>query len=152
MRTPTRLIALACIAGLVLAACEDSDDKALSKSEYVTQANAICAKAIKASHDVGEDVPDSWNVEHLKRAYVDELLPLFRDEVKALRQLTPPEADRDKIDKMLDDLGTGIEQAKVTIEGVKTMAELLDPPEPSGLKNGWAAAVAYGIPTCGPDD
>jgi hypothetical protein len=145
------LVALVLMAAL--GACGSSGgSKGLSKAEFVTKAEAICAagnaKIAKISDSFKGKNP---SIEQFKSAYTDQLIPVFRSEIDDLRALLAPDADRDTIKKMLDTLSKGVDQAKSEVEAAKTQADLGKIVEPPDMKTASAQAKAYGLPTCGSD-
>jgi hypothetical protein len=145
--------ALASVAALGACGGSSSSYKGLSKADFVTQAEAICTagntKIAKISAQFGSKEP---TIAQFKSAYINQLIPIFHSEVTDLRALKPPAADRDTIKKMLDELSTGVDQAKAEVEGAKTQAELGTIKEPAGMKTASAAARAYGLAVCGSDN
>jgi hypothetical protein len=129
-----------------------SSYKGLSKADFVSQAEAICTagntKIAKVSAQFGSKEP---TIEQFRDAYVNQLIPIFHGEVDDLRKLNPPAGDRDKIKQMLDDLSTGVDQAKADVQGAKSQAELSTIKEPAKMKAASAEAKAYGLVTCGSD-
>ena len=147
MRRTSKLITSACIAALVLAAC-GSDYKGLSKAEFVKQADAICVKNQAETEKLAKAVGDNPTIAQVKDVYADQLIPAFDDQVDELRALKPPEADRETITKMLDDLSAGIDEAGASIAAMKSLKELDALEEPAGFKSANAAAKAYGLKKC----
>ena len=147
MRRTSKLITSACIAALVLAAC-GSDYKGLSKAEFVKQADAICVKHQAATEKIAKAVGENPTIAQVKDVYADRLIPAFEDQVDELRALKPPEADREAISKMLDDLSAGIDEAGASIAAMKSVQDLEAFEEPAGFKSANAAAKAYGLQKC----
>lgn len=107
------VIALSAVAALALSACgDDSDDsEPLSKSEYVEQADEICAEGdetIDAAQDEFAN-PDSPTEEEIEKAIDDVVIPEYRRQLEELSELEPPADDQDKIDEMLDHLEAGVD-------------------------------------------
>jgi hypothetical protein len=109
-------VGLALIAALGACGGSGSSYKGLSKADFVNQAEAICTagntKIAQVSAQFGSNQP---TIEQFRNAYVNQLIPIFHGEVDDLRKLKPPAADRDKITQMLDDLSTGVDQAKADV-------------------------------------
>jgi hypothetical protein len=85
---------------LVLAGCGgDGGDGAesLSKSEWIEQADEICAQA---DEDV-EALTDPTTLDEIG-AFTDEASGISRDALADLRALRPPEEDQATVDEMLD--------------------------------------------------
>src|SRR3954468_5971053 len=101
MRRITSLSMVMALA-VALAACGSSGgSKALSKDEFVKQADAICKAGEAKIAKVTAGLTKSPSLAQIKTAYVDDLVPLFQDEVDELRALAPPAADKDEINQML---------------------------------------------------
>jgi hypothetical protein len=84
---------------LVLAGCGGDGDEAepLSKSEWIEQANEICAQA-----DVDiEALGDPATLDEIGEL-TDEASGISRDALADLRALRPPEEDQATVDQMLD--------------------------------------------------
>ena len=151
MRRTSKLITSACIAALVLAAC-GSSYKGLSKAEFVKQADAICVANQAETEKLAKAVGDNPTVAEVKDVYADQLMPAFEDQVDELRALKPPEADRETISKMLDDLSAGIDQAGASIATMKSLEDLAGVRRARGLQGRqrggeglWTAEVLRGV-------
>ena len=150
MRWTSRLITSACISALAFGAC-GSDYEGLSKAEFVKQADAICVKAEAEIERIGKSVGDNPTLAQVKDAYDDRLIPAFENQVDELRALKPPEADRETISKMLDDLSEGIDQAATSIASMKGLRDLAALDEPAGFEAADATAKTYGLRECSND-
>ena len=76
-------------ASILLGGCGSGDKKPLTKAEFVSKANAICApftKRVRAETKAGEI--SSTNKEAVSST--SRLLPLFDDQVARLKELVPP--------------------------------------------------------------
>jgi predicted nucleic acid-binding Zn-ribbon protein len=84
---------------LVLAGCGGGGDEAepLTKSEWIEQADEICAQA-------DEDIEALGNPTTLDEIgeLTDEASGISRDALADLRALQPPEEDQETVDQMLD--------------------------------------------------
>lgn len=92
--------------------CGGSDDEALTKAEYVKQANAICKKlneetAVKyeAFYKANKDAGTA----ELQATVATMYLPALEERVEALNELTPPAEDEEKVEAILDALEAGID-------------------------------------------
>jgi hypothetical protein len=88
--------ALAGILVLLATACGGGGGARLSKEEFQTQANAICAKYQKQINEIGgpssiEEIPD----------LVAQILPILNKEIDEVAALNPPEELQGDFDKML---------------------------------------------------
>jgi hypothetical protein len=145
-----RIVAIGIVAVLAaaLGACGGSD-KALSKADYVTQAEAICKAGNDKVTAFSKQFGANPSLAEIKKAYTDQLLPIYASELDQLKALHPPKADKAAIDKMLGDLSDGTDQAKTAIAGAQTENDFAKLDEPAGLKKASAEAKAYGLDTCG---
>lgn len=111
----TRLLAITAVAaGLLAASCAD-DAEALSKQQFVEQANAICAasneridplfeRVYADLDDVDLNDPDSRFV--IFRRFdeaMDEVLPIIEQQLDDIGVLQPPAEDEELIDTLLAD-------------------------------------------------
>ena len=88
--------ALAGVLVLLSAGCGGGDGERLSKEEFQTQANAICAKYQKQIDAIGapsslDEVPD----------LISQILPILNKEIDEISALDPPEELQSDFDKML---------------------------------------------------
>ena len=122
-----RLIALiAALAALaiVVAGCGDSDDdgtdsgEALTKAEFVKQAEAVCAANNKEIDAEFEKFSEENNLskkkaptqEQLEEAADDFLLPIVNDQIDELREIEPPEAQAGAFEALLDEAEAEVEK------------------------------------------
>jgi hypothetical protein len=145
------IVSMSMVVALVVAlgACGGSSYKGLSKADFVKQAEAICKAADTKSSTVTDSLQANPSVAQLKSVFTSQLIPILQSEIDDLRALKPPEADRDEIDKMLDNLSEGADQAKAEVQAAKTQADFGKITQPAGMKTASAQAKAYGLPTCG---
>ena len=88
--------ALAGVLVLLSAGCGGGDGERLSKEEFQTQANAICAKYQKQIDAIGapsslDEIPD----------LISQILPILNKEIDEISALDPPEELQSDFDKML---------------------------------------------------
>ena len=112
----TTTIAAVAVSGLFAASCGGEDK--LSKTDYITQADKICADAQKKL----EAVPQPKSANELKD-YSAKLKPLLDDAVERLDALEPDDAVKGSADalvsstksavKVAEDLGKTTDEAKV---------------------------------------
>lgn len=144
------LLATSLCAALVLSGCSDDGDKdadkALSKSEFIKQADKICQDGtdkIDKAEDGFADAESPTEAE-VEKAIEDVVVPAMREQVDKIRDLEPPKADADEIKKMLDLLDADVEKLDddwmtfVTDEDAFVAAN--------------KAAVDYGFKVCGSDE
>lgn len=97
-----RLIAVVSLAALALSAC--GGNGALSKEEFIQQADAICEDIDEQIQALGEP-QDPEDFEDL----VEEGTEITNDGLEQLRALEPPAEDSDRINRMLDKIEEAIE-------------------------------------------
>lgn len=110
-RGTTRLAGLACaatVAVIGIAGCGGGDDAALSRDEFVTQANAICAAGnAKISAAVPTDGPPG---QELYEAVVDET----QHTIDGVAALEPPEDMASDVDAMIAAANEAMSQVRAT--------------------------------------
>jgi hypothetical protein len=146
------LIALA-LGASVLGGCGDDDDEngeALSKPEYIAQADAICKKANDDFNALFEtDFPVTQGG---VTGFFEKAAAVTRTQIEDLRALEPPEADREEIEKLLatgDKVVADFERAGTDPEIGAQFFEM------EGGENAAAfdrQAKAYGFKECGEDE
>ena len=149
------LIALA--VALPVVGCGDDDDddaggdggtttsagggEPLSKQEFISQADRICAQG-DAEIDRGGQEFAGTSGEEVDELVLTVIAPGYRDQIEQIRELTPPEGDEAEIDEFLNTFEDGIEQLEA---------------DPSQLANGEALktivearslAFEYGFKSC----
>ena len=95
-------------AALIAAGCGGDDDEtttaALSKQEFITQADAICTRGDKkldraGSETFGKERPSKQEVEQFAS---DTLVPNIQGQIDDVRALTPPQGDEEQVNAFLD--------------------------------------------------
>lgn len=163
---PILTITAATTAGLLLAAC-GADANALSKPEFITQANAIC----QASNDEAEplfneiyaDLPDE-DFDDPANGFVifvrwdealDSLKPIFDKQLEDIRALEPPAEDKKLIDALIDDQQAALDEFQRNIAAAATGDEValaaLDTEE-DPFDDIDRRAREYGLTVCGEAD
>lgn len=108
----TRLIAVASLAALAFASCGGD---ALSKEEFIEQADEICEDIDSQIQELGEP----QNPEEFE-ALIEEGTEITNDGLERLRDLEPPAEDRDRINRMLDKIEEAVEQLPEIREALET--------------------------------
>ncbi len=140
----SRIVVLAAVASITLQACGGG----LSKEEFIAAADEICEKADERSQDL--EAPTNARA---LRVFVERAEQITRRLVEDLRELEPPEGDRDTIERMIDK----IEEAIGYLPGIERAARLSDVAaiQQLGARLQAAAAEAndlardYGMKKCG---
>lgn len=122
MRSIGGISAGACAAAIVLAltaaGCGSSDDSSgddsITKAEFVTQANAICAESNKSINAAEKDAfsggqPTQADVENFVN---DTVIPEVESQITDIRALEVPDGEEDQINAILDAAESGLEEAK----------------------------------------
>jgi hypothetical protein len=144
MRRYVRVLALFVVMAAFVSGC-GSSDKALTKAEFLRQANASCAKGSKDSQNLRQQLPANPTPAQIAKLDLEKTLPLFDHQLDKIAALKPPEADRDRVQKI-------IEQARADAEAFakglrenpeKTLAPGVNPFAKSNF-----AAKLYGLKIC----
>ena len=143
------LLALVLAMGLIAGGCGDDDDsgddggEALTKQQFVTQANAICERgngeldaAAEETFSKGQPSP-----EQLEQFASDTLVPNIQGQIDEIRDLGFPEADEDSLTDTFD-------KAELALQDIKE-----DPSSLNGSSDPFAEVNkeldAYGLTACG---
>lgn len=119
MREAWMLVGLLAVgAALVASGCGGDDDEdtttaALSKSEFVDQADAICAKGDKQINQAGADVfggGQQPSEQEQEKFVTDTVIPRTQQQVDGIRALPAPEGDEDQISAILDSADAGLKR------------------------------------------
>lgn len=141
---------LAVALALLIAGCGDSGDDALTKAEFLKQGDAICKETLaeissgyKSFFEENElqqgDLPSKAEGHELAE---EIYLPAEEDQVESLRELTPPEADEDKVDAILTETEDGLDAAGKNPDGLLELGK--DPLDASK-----EMLQSYGFKICG---
>lgn len=148
-RIGTRIGALAAtgLAAIAIAGCgggDESSTAALSKDDFLAQADQICAKGDQELNDAGQQLAQGGrpSEEDLNQFISDTLVPNLESQADQIRGLGAPAGDEEQVNAIVDALDTGIEQIKA---------------DPSGAVSGGGGsfddanklAQDYGLTDCG---
>jgi hypothetical protein len=155
MISPVRRLFFSCLVfALIAAGCSSSSKSsssstttlpALTKADFVKQANDICTatdqKLAAAASGVTESTPQADQVKLLQT----KIIPLFRQQIADLRKLSPPAADRAQVTAIFDAMSTGIDQAeqKLKTDPATALGSNYNP-----LSHADDLASAYGLTAC----
>lgn len=146
---------VALLAAAVIAGCGGGDDSssgtgettALTKAEFIEQADAICAEANEQSETEAEEfaeengfVLEKASQEQLEEAISDVLVPSLAQQADEVAALGAPEGDEDRIDAIV----TSLEDAVAQIED-----DPISVFEGEPLKESRELAADYGFKVCG---
>jgi hypothetical protein len=142
----TRTIPAAVLTAVVLAGAACGGDDGVSKSEYLAKAKDVCQQGnqalTRASNEVFAKVPPGQTLsqEEVETFVRTTVVPTIRDQIKQLRALEPPKADKAHVAEIFTALDQGLDELE------KTPAKLTDG------SNVFAAADAlaqkYGVSVC----
>ena len=142
----TGLVVIGVLAALVLAACGDDDEEALSKTGFIAQGNRICAEtqqqvdaAIPTAFPNKGNVPTASEAEAFVDGPFDDLV---QRELDQLGELKPPTEDQERIDEMLEAGRRGLEE-------IKTNAVLILNQDRNPMNRYAELASDYGLEGCG---
>jgi hypothetical protein len=144
---------IALIAGVLLAALvagcgSSSDSDALSKSEFIKQADQICTKGEKSIEDGAEKFAEDndVNTEKPTKAQQEEVIqqvvaPEIRQQAEEIDDLGAPSGEEDKVEAIVSSVEEGADELESKPE---TLIEGKNP-----LEAGSKLAKEYGLKVCG---
>ncbi len=146
---PTRVLTTALmVVALFAASCGGGSDR-LSKSDYIKQGDAICARAKSAVAALG--APPSTAAQFV--LYAAKAQPIFARELTDLKKLKAPQADEQKLKEMLAHVQDGVNAVSQAEAAAKAndAAQLSHAAEQIQTADKAASdiATAYGFHTCG---
>ena len=118
-----RNAAILLIAGLsvclIAVGCGGDDDDtttaALTKQEFVNQADAICKQGNKQTDKAGAqlyDKGDRPSKEEQEKFITDTVLPGIQRQIDQVSALTPPEADQEQVTEFIDTAQAAFDKAE----------------------------------------
>lgn len=138
------LAAMFAVTTLVAAGCggddSSSDEPAPTKTAYITDADAICQADQAKLEAIADELPNDINAPESQAAISDEILPIYQDQLTALRELTPPEGDEEATAGIYDALDEALQKLDAD---PKALAE------PETYQEANELAVEYGLEVCG---
>jgi len=157
MKKALWLLVLALATGLIAAGCGDDDDddggngggnggEALTKQEFITQADQICSEGnaeIEAGAEDtfgGSDQPPSPAEE--EQFATDTVIPSIQSQVDQIGELASPEGDEDQVQAILDAAQEGLDAGND--DPSLFAGENQDP-----LAEATRLAKQYGLKVCG---
>ena len=162
----TLLLATAALGGLLLTACSD-DAEALSKAEFVEQADTICGEATTEIDPLWEEFWTTFEDSEWGDPAVQEsifvgmaevvvgFVPIMEQQVEDLGELAPPEEDAEMLESMLDDLGDAVvEFEEMIVAGAAgdeaARAQIGSDEDP--FADVGSQAREYGLAVCGAEE
>jgi hypothetical protein len=135
-------VATLLVVGALVAGCGDSNDDALSKSEFVAKANAVCTTNNKKIEDAANDTFSKGrpSAADLEKFTTQTVVPVSQDTIDKIKDLSPPKDDEDQVNAILA-------SAQTTTDKLKA-----DPSSNSESNDPYAEtnklAKAYGLDAC----
>ncbi len=132
----------------VLVACGGGDDEStttsepepLTKTEFVAQAEEICAEGNQAIETAAEDISAEPTDEEITEFAEEVLIPNVQQQHDDLAALGAPEGDEEAVEEILSSLQAGLDLVK------DDPASLLSSEDPLGEASD--LAEAYGLTEC----
>jgi len=117
----------------------------VTKTEFIKNATAVCKDFADKAGSKTSDLPENATQQQQAQFVLDELVPLFRQEVQQLRDLDAPAADADTVNKIWDNLDSGADalEQKLKDDPAGAFAQGYDP-----FKAADQQASAYGLKDC----
>jgi hypothetical protein len=148
----TRFATTISVAALVLVplACggDDDDDASsdVTKEEFIANADAVCRSGNDKIEALFSELSDTASAEEAAQLTLDEALPVYRDQIEALRELDLPAADADELEQLWDDLDAATDELEQQLKDDPEVAftEEFDP-----YTDVNQAAADYGMQECG---
>jgi len=148
---------------LSIAGCGD-DPQPLSKPEFLNRADAICAQtrddvepmwaAFWGDFEEQVDGEEGWFPRF--DALLDDVTPIYEQQLEDLRDLEPPADDRELVGGLLDDFEAGLGEmndiADRAADGDEAARETLGSEDGDPLVDVNRAARDYGLAVCGAED
>lgn len=135
---------MAVVAAVSLAGCGGGGD-ALSKAQFVEQGNKICERSQQRITEGAErkftvegEIPSAQQITDFANETVD---PALEEQLDGLRELTPPQDDRERVEDILNAGQTGLEEVR------RDPTSLIGERNP--LENYNELASGYGLDKCG---
>ena len=145
LKAPMILAGLLAALALIAAGCGGDDEgEALTKEEFIAQADEICAtgdEEISASADEEfGDLKEEPPAEEQEAFLSEVVAPNYESQLAEIRELNPPEEDAEEVEALLSALEELIAQLR---DDPAAVLEATEPPEASIL------AQEYGLQNCG---
>ena len=147
------VMAIAAVAAGCGSSDDDSTETALTKQQFIAQADAICKQGNKEIEEGFEsfaeenDIPKNQepNKAQGKELVETVLVPSIDSQSEEIRALGAPRGDEDEISAMLDSLDEAVEEAEEDPEALFAAKS-----DPFGKPN--ELAQNYGLKVCGEEE
>ena len=155
------LLAAAAVLALIAAGCGGSDEgttdtsttPALTKAEFIKQANEICGRTNKQFEDEFERFAEKeatsqsqqLNRSQLRKAAETLFIPIIGQQLEEIRALGAPQGDEQQVDKILSSAEKALEEARQdpTVLFVEDAGPFVEANK---------LATAYGLDKCGDEN
>jgi hypothetical protein len=136
------LLSLAALlaATMLIAACgadDSSDEPAPTKTEYIAEADQICADDQETIQAAVADVDQDLSNPDTQDAITNDVLPVYQEQLDKLRGLTPPEGEEEATEELynsLEEALTAIEEDPTAIGDPDTFADANEQANEFGLE------------------
>jgi hypothetical protein len=119
-----------------------SGSAALSKPDFIKQADAICKTGNKATDAAGQALGQNPSSAQVEQFVKTGLAPALQTEFDAIGKLTPPAGDEDKVQAILDAAQNGLDE-------IKSDPSKLTDKNDTSFDEANKLASAYGLKVCG---
>ncbi|HEX6152023.1 MAG TPA: hypothetical protein VFZ19_00740 [Solirubrobacterales bacterium] len=139
IRSLAGFLLVAALTGIAACGSEDSETTtALTKQQFVKQANAICKAGLEEVRKVNVRLAGAQKMSKAEQEQmVRDLVPPFQAMLDELNELPAPEADQQKIDGIIASFEDALELLDTKpsrgLEGEYVFAEAADPAREYGL-------------------
>ncbi len=125
-----------------------ASDSTLTKAEFISRADAICAKANKKDNAAGDrffkNNPNPTDAQHVQ--FLNQhVIPGIQAEIDGVRALSPPSGDEEEVKAILDAAQQGLDEAR------QNPLVLTQEQGPPAFAKADKLAAAYGLKVCGGD-
>jgi len=135
------VLALALVAAGCGSSSSDSTSDALTKADFIKQADAICTKGNKDITAAAAKLGNSPSEPQIEEFASSTIVPGIQDELDQIRELTPPAGDESKVNDFLD----AADEATNKVKDDPSLINASANPFADANKK----AVAYGLKVCG---
>jgi hypothetical protein len=140
MRKATLLFAGLLATGLIAAGCGGDDDngddgnggEALTKQEFIAQADQICVEGDREIDAQAEDFfsggpNEQPSPEEIEGFGADVVVPGIQEQIDGIRGLTPPEEDQEQVTEFLDTAQEALDRVEADPSLIGPRQEEADP-------------------------
>ena len=143
----TLLVLVGASAALVAAGCGGDDDngEALTKEEFIAQGDVNCAEADQQLEAAERDAFGGGepNQQQVEQFVTEELVPNIQGQIDFLRNLSPPEADEERVNEILDTAQEAVDELE------ENPSEVQGGPGGEKLNQAGTELQEFGFEECG---